>query len=530
MGKPARLAVLGVAIATAAATATATAAYAQQPTDTSALREAVTAKGVFAHEQAFQEIADANGGARAGGTGGYDASADYVAGLLSDAGYEVTRQAFQYEVFFETADPVFERVDPEPRTYAQGDEFLTMEYSGSGDVTGAVEPVDVVIPPGAANSSTSGCEAEDFANFTEGNIALIQRGTCTFRQKAENAAAAGAAAALIFNEGQEGRTETVAGTLSAPLMDLPVLGASFAVGEELYQMSQSGPVTVHVMTQTASEVRTTENVIADTPTGREDRTVVAGAHLDSVPEGPGINDNGSGSAAILEIALQMAELGVEPRNRVRFAFWAAEESGLLGSTYYVDHLSKDALKDIALNLNFDMVASPNYVRFVYDGDGSAFGLKGPAGSAKIEQVFNDYFASQGLASAPTEFSGRSDYQAFINNGIPAGGLFTGAEGIKTEDQAATFGGVAGAQYDPCYHQACDSMTPVADGADADLYAQLADDYEMAGNVNLDALGEMSDAAAHATLVFAMAKSAPAGADSGGSGGAQAQFQGQHLQR
>lgn len=528
MGKPARLAVLGVAIATAVTTATATAAYAKPPTDTSALREAVTAKGILAHEEAFQAIADANGGTRAGGTGGYDSSADYVAGKLSDAGYEVTRQAFQYDVFFETADPVFERVSPDPVTYTPGEEFLTMEYSGSGDATAALQPVDVQIPPAATPSSTSGCEAADFAGFTAGNVALIQRGTCTFRQKAENASAAGASAVVIFNEGQEGRTDTLAGTLSAPLVDLPVVGTSFAIGEDLFQRTQAGEVTVHVMTQTGSRRVTTQNVIADTPGGREDRTVVLGSHLDSVPAGPGINDNGSGSAMDLEIALQMAELGIEPTNRVRFAFWGAEESGLIGSTYYVDHLSKAELKDIALNLNFDMIASPNYVRFVYDGDGSAFGLTGPSGSAQIEEVFNDFFASQDLPTAPTAFDGRSDYQAFINNGIPAGGLFTGAEGVKTEEEAATYGGVVGQQYDPCYHQACDSMTPVADGADADVYAQLADDYNLAGNINMDAQEEMSDAAAHAALVFAMTESSPGGTKS--SGGTKTEFKGNKMQR
>jgi Zn-dependent M28 family amino/carboxypeptidase len=150
----------------------------------------------------------------------------------------------------------------------------------------------------------------------------------------------------------------------------------------------------------------------------------------------GTNDNGSGTSTILETALQMAELDVQPQNQVRFAFWGAEEDGLIGSQYYVDHLPKHDLKSIMLNLNFDMVGSPNFVRFVYDGDGSAFGTDGPSGSGAIEDVFVDYFTSQGLATDPTEFDGRSDYDAFINAGIPAGGLFTGAEGIKTAAQAA----------------------------------------------------------------------------------------------
>ncbi len=157
---------------------------------------------------------------------------------------------------------------------------------------------------------------------------------------------------------------------------------------------------------------------------------MAGAHLDSVADGPGINDNGSGSAALLEIAMQMAELSIEPRNTVRFAWWGAEEAGLVGSQFYVDSLTKREVKNIELYLNFDMIGSPNYGRFVYDGDGDAFGIKGPTGSANIERTFEDYFASQGLASEPTAFDGRSDYDAFITAGIPAGGLFTGAEDAK----------------------------------------------------------------------------------------------------
>ncbi len=311
------------------------------------------------------------------------------------------------------------------------DDFLTMEYSGSGDVTGDLVPTnDVVIPPGAeASTSNSGCEPGDFtpASATEDQVALIQRGTCDFVVKAENAEAAGYDAVVIFNEGQEGRQETLNGTLGGVGVSIPVIGTSFAVGEELYALTQAGEVVVRVATSTITETRHTANLLADTKTGRNDRTVVVGAHLDSVPEGPGINDNGSGSAADLEVALQMAELGIEPRNKVRFAWWGAEESGLIGSQFYVDSLTKRQIKNIAVNLNFDMVGSPNYVRFVYDGDASDTDSLGSTGSGVVEDVFVDYFDSQGLASEPTAFDGRSDYEAFINVGIPAGGLFTGAE-------------------------------------------------------------------------------------------------------
>ncbi len=218
-------------------------------------------------------------------------------------------------------------------------------------------------------------------------------------------------------------------------------------------------MTMSITAQTSQRALTTRNVIAELPGRDNDNVILVGAHLDSVNAGPGINDNGSGSAAILETAIQMAK--VKPRNTVRFAWWSAEESNLIGSTRYVDSLSQAELDRIALNLNFDMVGSPNFVRFVYDGDNSAFPVGpgaalGPPGSGAIEALFHEYFASQGLASAETPFSGRSDYGPFIAKGIPAGGLFTGAEGIKTAAQAATYGGTADIAYDPCYHAACDT--------------------------------------------------------------------------
>jgi Zn-dependent M28 family amino/carboxypeptidase len=278
------------------------------------------------------------------------------------------------------------------------------------------------------------------------------------------------------------------------------------LGNDLYSRLQSGEVVVRVATTTVTETRHTANLIADTNTGRTDRVVVVGSHLDSVPEGPGINDNGSGSSSDLEVALRMAELGIEPRNQVRFAFWGAEESGLIGSQFYVDSLSARELKNIAVNLNFDMVGSPNFVRFVYDGDGSAFGI-GDTGSGVVESVFNDYFASQSLPTEPTEFDGRSDYDAFQSVGIPAGGLFTGAEGIKTAAQAAIYGGTAGIAYDPCYHQACDTIN----------------------NLSNTALDQMSDATAHATLTFAQTTSAVQGTDKGKAKG-HGQYQGSSLRR
>jgi len=461
-------------------------------TDSSALRQAVTVHGILKHQQAFQNFANDSVATfghptRVDGSVGFTKSVDYVARQMRSYGYNVTVQNFTFDRFVETAPPAFAQIAPNAITYVEGTDFLTMEYSGSGDVTANVQPTnDIVIPPGAtAGTSNSGCEASDFAGFTPGNIALIQRGTCTFREKVLNAQAAGAVGAIIFNEGQPERTAVLAGTLSPPQVDAPAIGTSFDLGADLYSLIQSGQtVSVHLAVSAAVVTTPSSNVIADTTSGRADRTVVVGGHLDSVTEGPGINDNGSGSATILETAKQMARLGVKPVNRVRFAWWGGEEFGLLGAEHYVSDLPTSELKNIALNLNFDMIASPNFVRFVYDGDGSATAAAGPNGSGNIEKVFAAYFATQGLPTEPTAFDGRSDYGPFIDRGIPAGGLFTGAEGVKTAQQAAIYGGTAGVAYDHCYHQLCDDIS----------------------NLNNTAQDQMSDALADATLQFAMTTS------------------------
>jgi Zn-dependent M28 family amino/carboxypeptidase len=484
----------GVSVVVGLALTTIVPASADNPVDSTALRNAVTVNGILSHEQALQAIANANGGTRAAGTPGFKASGEYVEGLLGAAGFNVTRQNFSYEQFILNSSAM-EQTAPGSVTYDENVDFAAMSYSGSDDVTAPVQVVDINLAGDRA--STSGCEAADFAGFTPGNIALIQRGTCFFRVKVDNAAAAGASAVIVFNQGNvvpgDDRLGLFFGTLDPPVAVIPAVSTTFALGEAL---ANTAGLEMHVAVDATLKTTETFNVLADTPTGRADRMVVVGAHLDSVPAGPGINDNGSGTSAILETALQMAELGITPTNKVRFAFWGGEEDGLIGSNYYVSQLSARALKQHAVNLNFDMVGSPNFVRFVYDGDGSAFGVKGPNGSAQVERVFLDYFASQGLATEPTEFDGRSDYFAFINNGIPAGGLFTGAEGEKTAAQAQVYGGTAGVAYDHCYHQACDTLA----------------------NLNNTALDQMSDAIAHSTLTFAMTTSAVNGTGKAGGSG------------
>jgi Zn-dependent M28 family amino/carboxypeptidase len=459
------------------------------------LRTAITADGMLSHLKALQAIADDNGGNRASGLSGYGGSVQYVLSTLRAAGYNPTTQVFDFVRFSELSDPVLEQTAPAPRTFA-ADEFATMDYSPSGDVTAPITPVDVKINGDEADT-TSGCEDADFAGFPAGNIALIQRGVCTFQEKVVNAQEAGAAGAVIFNQGNDpGRVDVVAGTLGDTAqdgqgdddVDIPATGISYALGKELAQTSGAA---LHMQIETENTPGKSTNVIADTPTGLDGNVILVGSHLDSVPEGPGINDNGSGSAYNLELAVQMAKQGIKPVNKVRFAWWGAEEAGLVGSNRYGEAATDEQFAKIAANLNFDMLASPNHAKLIYDGDFSdtpaPAGVDLNEGSARIESLFKGWFDSTGQYTEPTAFDGRSDYQIFQNNGIAAGGLFSGAEVAKSADQAAHWGGTAGQAFDPNYHHAGDNINnldlvgykAMTDAAD-DVVAKLAENPDLRG--------------------------------------------------
>ena len=461
------------------------------------LRRAVTVEGILEHERALQTISDASGGAnRLAGAPGYASSADYVAARAAAAGFNVSENEFDYDLTF-IADfeaPVLEIVDGTSFVAgiagaSLGGDFGSMFKSTPYelDITTAVWAIDLVLPPGALpNTSTSGCEAADYAGVPDGAIIIVQRGTCSFAQKFTLADASPAGAMVFINEGQPGRTEPLWFNFDG--IDIPTFAATVETATALANGVLSGDtgLTARFKVDWRPGTYTTHNVVAETPTGDPNNVIVVGAHLDSVGVGPGINDNGSGSSTILEIAEQMTK--VKPRNKVRFIWFSAEESGLFGSTAYVTSLSEAERSQIAAMLNFDMVASPNFARFVYDGDLSNSPPPpsgAPEGSAALEDLFLQYFASQGLVTEPTAFDGRSDYGPFIEVGIPAGGLFTGAEGIKTAEQVALYGGVAGEQYDHCYHLSCDDID----------------------NLNLVGLDQMSDAAAHTTISLAQSTQA-----------------------
>ncbi|UFS58219.1 M28 family peptidase [Subtercola endophyticus] len=462
---------LGVAAGPLSAGATATSGI-----DVAALRSSVTVGGIMGRLDALQTIADANGGNRAIGTSGYTASGDYIEGVLTAAGYTPRRQPFQFTESVDTYALTLTDSGGHPLAVVGAPLKLSPSTPDAGIVgVQAVEP-----------ATATGCSADDWAGVNvSGRVAVVSRGGCTYAAKNLAAAGAGAAAVIVYNNTRG----TIGGSLAQGGSGyVPMVGVSQQEGAAITSALGDGPVTVSLRVGEKVTVIDSFNIIADTPTGNPDNTVMVGAHLDSVSEGPGINDNGSGSAAILETAVQLAAAG-PLTNRVRFAWWGGEEAGLVGSTHYVDDLKKNdpaEIGHIATYLNFDMVASPNYIISVYDADESTYkapdGVPIPPGSIATEKAFTDYFDQAGQPWIDTAFDGRSDYEGFITAGIPASGLFTGADEVKTAKEAVLFGGTAGMPHDPNYHTPNDTVSKVnkqalgiMSGAIATVVGELAND-------------------------------------------------------
>ncbi|GMA38192.1 M20/M25/M40 family metallo-hydrolase [Mobilicoccus caccae] len=468
---------LAVAGLLASGIGTATAAPTAPPDKTlqrsEKLRKAVTTEGVMTHLNKFEAIAKANDNNRAAGTSGYEEAAKYVESQMRAAGYSTERQYFDF-VFEQVRAAGLAVVSPQQRAVEQNPMSYSPGTPAAGITAALVKP-----------ANEQGCDAAAWNGIdAKGKIALVSRGTCSFGEKSKAAGAAGAAAVIIYNNAEGALNGTLGGIDAG---HVPTTGVTKAEGQSLLDLMNAGPVTMKFVLDKTVENRKTFNVLAETKGGSADNVVMVGAHLDGVGDGPGINDNASGSAAILEVARQFQQRNIQgkPANKVRFAWWGAEEIGLLGSTHYVNDLKANnpqKLGKIATYLNFDMVGSPNHIIGVYDANESTYKapVAVPAGSAATESVFTDYFDKIGQPWVDTEFSGRSDYQAFIENGVAAGGLFTGADGSKTAREVELFGGTEGVQYDPNYHTPKDDLT----------------------NINKAALGINVKAIAHAVLTLA----------------------------
>eukprot|EP01080_Neovahlkampfia_damariscottae_P000389 gene389-6803_t len=406
------------------------------------LHQTIKSENIMSHLQEFQNIAN-NYTSRDAASGGNNATIDYIEKMLTtrtNRYFKLSKQYFMIPDFKVVEKPTF---SVDGKEYEYGTDFIQFFGGGSGKLGNGT----------AQLIKNQGCEKEDFADFKEGNVALVYRGTCFFTVKTQLAFDAKASGFIMVNTDN---------TLIAPRAAEGINFPTFSVGSILGKQFIDNAATskFNMMANNINSHIPAINLIADTIFGDESKTIVVGSHSDGVAEGPGINDNGSGSASTLEIALNLYRESIRPVNRLRFAWWAAEELGLLGAYHYVNTLTDEEKKKIAFNLNFDMLGSPNYFRGIYHGGASTVDPDIRTASGNIQIVLEDYFKSKNLGYDLTAFDGRSDYGPFIEKKIPAGGLATGAEGIKTESMRKKSGGIAGIAFDPCYHQACDSISNI----------------------------------------------------------------------
>jgi hypothetical protein len=396
----------------------------------------VSPEGIAQHLAALDQIAQEHDGVRTAGTPGYTASVDYVVAQLRSFGYSVTTPVADMSIFREPPGSVVEVA--EGPSFAAPDDFHAMIYSGSGDLTAPVAEI---------TGEQGGCETSDFDDFPRGAIALSAGGgNCFRRQVVLNAQSAGAVALISPNpawaEG-EARRPTL---LFPDEIRIPALAATGAMGDALQDAASAGEA-VHLRVTTEIEPTFVHSVVAETP-GDPSRVAVLGAHLDSVHDGPGINDDGSGVAALLEIARAVA--GGVDGGRIRFGFWAGEEYGLYGSRAYVGSLSPDEVSALAGYLNLDMLGSLNEVPFVYDDSQAA------SGSNEITDFLVQALEAAGTGAERMDLGGSSDHFSFQQAGVPTGGIFSGASELKSDAEASEFGGQADEPLDACYHLACDT--------------------------------------------------------------------------
>ena len=423
------------------------------------LLECIRTDDLWNQMKAQQAIADANpdaGGhaSRNSGEPGYKAAVDLAVKLFKASGYHVTVQTYKFPYFAFFGLPGGSEVSPTPTTFTLGTDLNP--FNSIGTVTAEVQPVGgIILPPTPTPSSASGCSPADFAGFTPGNIALIQRGTCNFGEKAKNAVAAGAGGVLIFNEGQPGRTGLAGGggmidnAGNSVVPNIPVGFVPFAEGQHLFDAANAG-LHPQVNLDFKGEIdpnRDDFNVIADSPFGDPNHTVVVDAHYDAI-FGAGMLDNASGSVTLMDIAQKLAK--VRTTNRLRYILFGGEELGLLGSDFYTHNLSPTELAQIGYDLDADVTATPNYTIGVLDPAAkNLFGGPIPVFPANVYEpskfardVAVKYYDSIGLNH---EFFSPQGTDAFWFNmvGVPASGILTGQDCCKSQEQVDLFGGQTG---------------------------------------------------------------------------------------
>ncbi|MCV7302799.1 M28 family peptidase [Mycobacterium barrassiae] len=442
------------------------------PTDLAAdLASKVGIDGMYGHLQELQKIADANDGTRANGTPGYDASIDYVTRILQDKGFDVQTPEFEVLDRTEGGNPQL-TIGGRNHKVDQASLLITTPRGGLNAVT--LRP----------QKTAAGCRSADYGTVSmKGAIAVVDDTGCSIVDKQNAAVDKGAVGLLVVSAPQPG-AGSPAGLFTPGYYQKLTIPVG-VIGTDANAALRRTTAPVKLVLDRKPVMKKTRNVLAQTKSGDTRNVVMVGAHLDSSAVSPGINDDGSGVAAVLETAVA---LGSSPqiRNAVRFALWGSEENSLQGPTKYIRGLQGGQLDEIALYLNLDMIGSPNAGYFTYDGDQSAQPnpeipvQSVPDGSAGIERTLAAYLNSAGVRPADMPLTRYTDYYPFLSVGVPVGGLTTGGAQLKTEVQARLWGGRAGLPYDPNYRTPRDTID----------------------NIDRDALAVMGSAAAFAVGTYA----------------------------
>lgn len=394
------------------------------------------------YELAKLSIAEAGHPTRVIGSTGHNATIDYITDTLYslDGYYDVSFQPFT--AVSGKVNSVELILDGEIQTHVSGFS-LTPPTPNKESVEGYV-----------SLARSYGCNSWDYYGAA-GSIVVVKRGLCSFGVKSELAGKAGAVGVLIYSE--DPADDALRGTLGSPLPhQVATVGLTNELGTQLVDGIQLGlKVNASLTVDATVNIVETINVIAETTQGDKNNVVMLGSHTDSVGEGPGINDDGSGTGSLLEVAVALSNFKVN--NAVRFAWWSAEEEGLVGSDFYAASLSPEENIKLRVFMDYDMMASPNFAYQIYDANSKDH----PNGSGELKQLYVDFYQSMGVNYTFVPFDGRSDYDGFLRHGVPSGGVATGAEGIKTSGEVDLFGGEQGIQYDPCYHLLCDDLNNLA---------------------------------------------------------------------
>lgn len=379
---------------------------------------------------------------RALGSPGYDRAVAKVEDVLRGAGWRVTEEVLSAAAFTDEGGTVLEVGGQS----FNGPDVLPLIYAPGGQAEGPV--VTVGWAAGAAAPGGAGCSVSDYGMLPAHAIVVVGPDDCYRRDAVTAAQSAGAAAFVAVMAGNPPGPPLRSTLITSDGLSIPAVAASGEAANALRAAAAAGG-TARLASTAHTDAAQTRSIIAELPGATPDKVVMAGAHLDSVIDGPGINDNGTGVAALLGLARALS--GTRPEATIQLAFWAGEEEGLLGSVHYVTGLSSSDRDKLVAYLNADMLGSPNGYAGVYEE---------PNGSPALRDLLESAITSLGAPWVPADTGGASDHAPFARSGVAVAGVFAGAGERLTFAQAQSFGGVAGQSADSCYHRACDTIANV----------------------------------------------------------------------